>query len=69
MYSSWCPELDISSQGDTKSVALVNLKSAIELSLKTPILHEKLLERADQFIDERISNEVDVVYFNLKISE
>ena len=31
MYVSWCPDLDIASQGETVEEALNNLKEAIEL--------------------------------------
>lgn len=34
MYVSWCPELDIASQGKTVEEALNNLKEAIELYLE-----------------------------------
>ena len=33
-YVSWCPELDIASQGKTVEEALENLKEAIELYLE-----------------------------------
>ncbi|MFH0927693.1 MAG: type II toxin-antitoxin system HicB family antitoxin [Candidatus Micrarchaeota archaeon] len=32
-YSSWCPDLDVASQGDTIEDALENLKEAIELHI------------------------------------
>ena len=34
IYVSWCPELDIASQGKTVEEALNNLKEAIELYLE-----------------------------------
>ena len=34
LYVSWCPELDIASQGKTVEKALDNLKEAIELYLE-----------------------------------
>jgi predicted RNase H-like HicB family nuclease len=34
IYVSWCPELDIASQGKTVEGALDNLKEAIELYLE-----------------------------------
>ena len=34
VYSSWCPELDIASQGETIDVAIKNLKEAVELFLE-----------------------------------
>ena len=33
-YVSWCPELDIASQGETIEKAIENLKEAIELYLE-----------------------------------
>ncbi|MDW7731596.1 MAG: type II toxin-antitoxin system HicB family antitoxin [Methanolobus sp.] len=33
-YVSWCPELDVASQGKTVEEALVNLKEAVELYLE-----------------------------------
>lgn len=33
-YSSWCPELDIASQGDSVEEALENLKEALALHLE-----------------------------------
>ena len=33
-FVSWCPELDIASQGDTIEEAVENLKEAIELYLE-----------------------------------
>ena len=33
-YVSWCPELDIASQGETIEEAIENLKEAIELHLE-----------------------------------
>jgi predicted RNase H-like HicB family nuclease len=34
LYSSWCPELDVASQGKTIESALANLKEAVELYLE-----------------------------------
>lgn len=34
LYSSWCPELDIASQGRTEDEALANLREAVELYLE-----------------------------------
>jgi predicted RNase H-like HicB family nuclease len=33
-YVSWCPELDVASQGETIEEAIENLKEAIELYLQ-----------------------------------
>lgn len=34
MYVSWCPELDVASQGKTIEEAIANLKEAVELYLE-----------------------------------
>ena len=34
LYVSWCPELDVASQGKTIETALANLKEAVELYLE-----------------------------------
>ena len=34
VYSSWCPELDVASQGKTIDVAIKNLKEAVDLYLE-----------------------------------
>ena len=34
MYVSWCPELDIASQGKTIEKAIANLKEAVDLYLE-----------------------------------
>ena len=34
LYVSWCPELDVASQGKTIEAALANLKEAVELYLE-----------------------------------
>lgn len=34
MYVSWCPELDVASQGRTIEEAIANLKEAVELYLE-----------------------------------
>ncbi len=33
-YSSWCPDVDVASQGDSVEEAIANLKEAIELHLE-----------------------------------
>ena len=48
-YSSWCPELDIASCGDTPEEAIANLNDALELYINTlkeegelePVLKER----------------------------
>jgi predicted RNase H-like HicB family nuclease len=42
MYVSWCPELDVASQGSTVEEALNNLKEAIELYLEDEDAHVPL---------------------------
>lgn len=34
LFVSWCPELDVASQGKTVEEALANLKEAVELYLE-----------------------------------
>lgn len=34
LYTSWCPELDVASQGKSIESALENLKEAVELYLE-----------------------------------
>lgn len=47
LYSSWCPELDVASQGDTIEEALANLKEAVELHIEclTPSELREIKER------------------------
>jgi len=33
-YSSWCPELDVASQGHSVEEAMANLKEAVELHIE-----------------------------------
>lgn len=33
-YSSWCPDLDVASQGDSVEEAISNLKEALELHIE-----------------------------------
>ena len=33
-YSSWCPDVDVASQGDSVNEAIANLKEALELHLE-----------------------------------
>ncbi len=47
-YSSWCPELDVASQGDTIEEARGNLKEAVELHIEAMLadgLLDELLEK------------------------
>jgi predicted RNase H-like HicB family nuclease len=43
-YVSWCPELDVRSEGRTVEKALVNLDEAVEQFL---VLHPQLREHRD----------------------
>ena len=43
-YSSWCPELDVASQGETLEEARQNLQEAVELHVETIIAGGDLLE-------------------------
>jgi predicted RNase H-like HicB family nuclease len=44
-YVSWCPELDIASQGETIEETIKNLKEAIELYLEDEKLKSRQLAR------------------------
>ena len=47
-YASWCPELDVASQGDTMEEARKNLQEAVELHVETMIKNgdvDELLEK------------------------
>ncbi len=43
-YSSWCPELDIASQGDTLEEARKNLQEAVELHVETMVEKREFTE-------------------------
>ncbi len=43
-YSSWCPELDVASQGDTVEEARQNLQEAVELQVETMVENGDLNE-------------------------
>ncbi len=43
-YSSWCPELDVASQGDTIEEARQNLQEAVELHVETMVENGELNE-------------------------
>ena len=47
-YSSWCPELDVASQGNTVEEARQNLKEAVELHVGTMIQNGDLNELLDK---------------------
>ncbi|MFC1908714.1 type II toxin-antitoxin system HicB family antitoxin [Chloroflexota bacterium] len=47
-YSSWCPELDVASCGDTMEEACNNLDDAVDLYLDTLLEEEDLLRILDE---------------------
>ena len=47
-YSSWCPELDVASQGNTVEEARQNLKEAVELHVDTMIQNGDLNQLLDK---------------------
>jgi len=47
-YSSWCPELDVASEGDTIEEAKVNLKEAVQCHVEVMIENNDLDELADR---------------------
>lgn len=47
-YSSWCPELDVASQGDTVEEARLNLKEAVEIHVETMIQNGDLNDLLDK---------------------
>lgn len=71
-YSSWCPELDVASQGDTVEEARQNLQEAVELHVETMVENgdlNELLEkvgltvqdlRKDILISESFSGSLEV---------
>lgn len=58
LYSSWCPEIDVASQGKSVEEALVNLREAIELyfedeDAKPPTGELPLITFVDVKIDDK----------------
>lgn len=54
-YSSWCPELDVASQGDTVEEARKNLKEAVESHVETMIKNgdvKELLEKLGMSLED-----------------
>ncbi|MDP3639859.1 MAG: type II toxin-antitoxin system HicB family antitoxin [Nanoarchaeota archaeon] len=47
-YSSWCPELDVASQGNTVEEARKNLKEAVELHVETMVQNGDLQALLDK---------------------
>jgi len=62
MYTSWCPEIDITSQGRTQETALANLKEAIQLCLEDDEIKEEIFNRVKQYQRES----AEVVCFNIE---
>lgn len=52
LYSSWCPELDIASQGKTIDQALQNLKDAVDLCLQHDEVRAKIIEEVGELVKE-----------------
>lgn len=44
MFTSWCPEIDVASQGKTRDKAIANLKEAIELCLENKEVRDQIIE-------------------------
>ena len=53
MFTSWCPEIDIASQGETQEKAIYNLKEALNLHLKTTKTESKIFESFEELINSR----------------
>jgi len=47
-YSSWCPELDVASQGDSIEEARKNLQEAVELHVETMVQNGDLQALLDK---------------------
>jgi len=47
VFSAWCPDVDVASQGDTQEEAIANLKEALELHLEclTPAELKEIRQR------------------------
>lgn len=59
VFVSFCPELDIASQGDTIEDAKTNLQEAVELFLEEASINE---------ISDRTKGDVYVTSFEVKIA-
>ncbi len=59
-YSSWCPELDVASQGDTMEEARTNLKEAVELHVETMVQEGEVMELLEKvwLLPEDLEKEV-----------
>ena len=59
-YSSWCPELDVASQGDTMEEARRNLKEAVELHVETMVQEGEVMELLEKvgLLPEDLEKEV-----------
>jgi len=47
IFTSWCPEIDVASQGKTEKSAVANLREAIELCLKNEQVRDKILSEIE----------------------
>lgn len=59
-YASWCPELDVASQGDTVEEARRNLKEAVGLHVETMVQNGDLAELLEKvgLMPEDLAKEV-----------
>ncbi|HII93012.1 MAG TPA: type II toxin-antitoxin system HicB family antitoxin [Methanosarcina sp.] len=62
-YVSWCPELDIASQGETIEEAIENLKEAIELyiedeDVKIPATRQVFTTTVEVSVHAKTSNSI-----------
>ncbi len=65
LYSSWCPELDIASQGKTIDQALQNLKEAVELCLQ----HDEVRAQIIKEVGELVEKSPGIFCFDVNASE
>ena len=51
-YTSWCPELDVASQGESMDEAVANLKEALELHIESlsPMELKEIKKRGTRFL-------------------
>lgn len=43
IFTSWCPEIDVASQGESQEIAISNLKEAIDLLLENTYMRDKII--------------------------
>lgn len=49
IFTSWCPEIDVTSQGNTEESAIENLREAVELCFKNEQVRTKILSEIRNF--------------------